>query len=512
MRNKLKATCAVLAAVTTFSVAFAANGTVVEAGNTGAVIESGSVLGGEELSGKDWLFTKNSGITLDKKNSAVRFETGSAGKLFTSYTPAVLGEEAENNLTASFCVTLEKVLKNGAFGFLFGSPKLKSAPENGGTFLYFGKDDNGFFYGLDTFGAENRTLLPKTPLSGDKANVGIAVSGKMRITLTINGAVAYVSQTDGETNPAGFLGFAQLGEESLSADNKTVASVSALRIENEYYMRPETTKSSFANFSGSEFNTKEWFLYSTAACPGGGLFVKDGAIRWDGAGQNSIFATRFKYSNFELVYDLFDVKNEASVGSDGVINAASFWQGVAFGVQGDDIETSFARRDERDCLIYFGASVNAVTGERTGDTEMGFIANGKYAATNVKFPAKYSAFSKGFKDKVTVRILVVDGKLSVGLKLADELAYYTLYEYEFEGGSTPYGFVALHGEGNQNIPGRKLNHGSHYTLDDIRITNYDVKPNLIKVGFTSNVLTPLKDYVYVDPWTNAYLIYNTLGK
>lgn len=260
MRNKLKATCAVLAAVTTFSVAFAANGTVVEAGNTGAVIESGSVLGGEELSGKDWLFTKNSGITLDKKNSAVRFETGSAGKLFTSYTPAVLGEEAENNLTASFCVTLEKVLKNGAFGFLFGSPKLKSAPENGGTFLYFGKDDNGFFYGLDTFGAENRTLLPKTPLSGDKANVGIAVSGKMRITLTINGAVAYVSQTDGETNPAGFLGFAQLGEESLSADNKTVASVSALRIENEYYMRPETTKSSFANFSGSEFNTKEWFL------------------------------------------------------------------------------------------------------------------------------------------------------------------------------------------------------------------------------------------------------------
>ena len=55
-------------------------------------------------------------------------------------------------------------------------------------------------------------------------------------------------------------------------------------------------------------------------------------------------------------------------------------------------------------------------------------------------------------------------------------------------------------------------YGSHFTVDNIGLTNYDSKPNLVKVGYTSNILTPLSDYDYVDSWTDDYLIYKTLGK
>lgn len=142
---------------------------------------------------------------------------------------------------------------------------------------------------------------------------------------------------------------------------------------------------------------------------------------------------------------------------------------------------------------------------------MGFIIAGKYIA-NVTLPDKYDVFSVGYTDKVTVRIIVIDGKLYVGIKLADELNFYNLYEYSFENSDTPYGFIALHGEGNQFVSGRTMYYGSHFTVDNIGLTNYDSKPNLVKVGYTSNILTPLSDYDYVDSWTDDYLIYKTLGK
>ena len=181
-------------------------------------------------------------------------------------------------------------------------------------------------------------------------------------------------------------------------------------IENKYYRRPATPYKATAQFGNNEFNTQEWHLNGTSACPNGDVLVKDGVIRWDGAGQNSMFGSRYKYSNFQLVYDIYDVKNVATRESNGWINAASFWQGVAFGVQGDDIETSVARRDERDCLVYFGASTDEKTGERTGKGSMGFIMAGKYIA-NVVLPDKYDVFSVGYTDKLTVRIVVIDGKI-----------------------------------------------------------------------------------------------------
>lgn len=209
MKKKLKAACALFIAFTAFSVTFD-GGATAKAGNMSVVIEDGSVYNGDELSGGDWLFTKNSGITLDNQNSAIRFDTGATGKLFTSYTSAVYSEEADDNLTAKFDISLDGVLNGGVFGFLFGSPKLKCKVEDGGTFLYFGKDEQGFFYGLDVYGgsAEKRSLMQKTRLEDNEASVSITVSGKKRISLTVNGAIVYESQKDGEVDPDGFVGFA----------------------------------------------------------------------------------------------------------------------------------------------------------------------------------------------------------------------------------------------------------------------------------------------------------------
>lgn len=511
MKKRLKAISGIIVTVMTFALCFT-NPTVVDAGTVGAVIEDGSLYDNDELYSGDWLYSKNSGISLNKQKSSLRFETGNVGKIFTSYTSVAHGEEFEENLVVGFTVEVTKIISGNEFGFIFGSPKLKCEISDGGTFLYFKQESDGIYYGVKQYdGGTESVKKASVKLNGTTASVKIVVSGKKRLALTINDSVVYESETDGDVNPEGFLGFVQSGEESLSSDNKSLVDVTGLYIENKYYRRPATPYKATAQFDNNEFNTQEWHLNGTSACPNGDVLVKDGVIRWDGAGQNSMFGSRYKYSNFQLVYDIYDVKNVATRESNGWINAASFWQGVAFGVQGDDIETSVARRDERDCLVYFGASTDEKTGERTGKGSMGFIMAGKYIA-NVVLPDKYDVFSVGYTDKLTVRIVVIDGKLYVGVKLADEYDFYDLYEYSFENDTTPYGFVAIHGEGNQFVTGRTLYHGSYFTLDNIELTNYDNKPEIVKVGYTSNILPPIPDYDYVDPWTDDYLLYNTLGK
>lgn len=491
----------------------------VDAGTSGVYVENGSVFDGEELSTSEWYFAKSSGVALEEKDDApvIAIKTKDVGKIFTSRTEITSSEEIEECLSVSINLSVIQMLDDKKFGFIFGSPTLLGDIDvSGTTFLWFEKSGSGFNYGLKRFGdGGERVLVSERSLSATAAadmTIDINVSGSGKISFDLNGNSVYVSTEENEVSAKGFLGFVQDGVKSLSSNEKTEIYITDINIVNRFYNRPENPLIVRADFSGNVFNTEEWHLQSKAAAPNGGIFVDNGTLKFDGSGQNAFFGTNYQYSNFVLEYDLFDVKTTATTENDGWLNSVSYWQGVEFGIEGD-ISATFNRNDNRDCLVYFSTGINSTTGERTSnDTKMGFIERGQYRTSSVVLPDKYSMFKDGFENKVRVRLSVIDGKMTVGVKLVEEYEYTEIYSYEFANGYTPFGYVSLHGEGNQNIAGRQFYGASHFTIDNIQIANYDDKPNTVKVGFKSNLVEPTGDYSYINTWTDSYLVVFTKGK
>ena len=516
---KIRNIFAVILAFALLACVYSGGTIAVDAGTSGVYVENGSVFLGEELSTSEWYFAKSAGIQLETQDetSVIAVKTKDVGKLFISRTAIVVSREIENSLSVSLNLSIIKLLENKKFGFIFGSPTLLGDINAAGTtFLWFSESGNGFKYGLMKFEETGeKTFVSARSLSKAAASdftVNIEVSGSGKIVFKLNGDTVYASAQENEASAVGFLGFAQDGVKSLSSSEKTEIYIKDINILNQYYDRPETPLTVRADFSGSEFNTEEWHLQSRAAAPNGGIFVEDDALKFDGSGQGGFFGTNYKYSNFVLEYDLFDVKNYATVESDGWISTASYWQGVVFGIDGD-ISATYGRDDSRDCLVYFSSGINTETGERSSDiTTLGFVEKGKYRTTSVVLPDKYSMFRKGFEGKVRVRLKVIDGKMTVSLKLTDEYDYTEIYSYEFANGYTPSGYVSFHGEGNQFVAGRTYYGASYFTLDNIQITNFDVNPSVIKVGFTGNLIKPLSDYSYVNSWSDSYLVVFTKGK
>ncbi|MBQ9482308.1 MAG: hypothetical protein IJU84_09100 [Clostridia bacterium] len=490
-----------------------------EAGTSGVYVEDGSVFQGQELSISEWYFDKSAGVALEEVGGAstVALKTKDAGKIFTSRTAVTASEEIEECLYVTIGMSIKSLLEGRKFGFVFGSPALLGNIDAAGTtFLWFENSGNGFNYGLKRFGTGGESVLvSESYISSDTASelaIEIAVSGGGRINFNLNGEPVYSSSKDGEVSAEGYLGFAQDGKKSLSSNEKTEIYITDLNIVNRFYNRPENPLVVRADFSGNMFNTEEWHLQSKASVPNGGIFVDDGALRFDGSGQNGFFGTNYQYSNFVLEYDLFDVKTTVTTENDGWVNGVSYWQGVEFGIDGDISATS-SRNEGIHYLVYFSTGIDNATGERTSDdTKMGFIAKGKYITTSVALPDKYSMFKEGFEGKVRVRLSVIDGKMKVSLKLVEEYGYTDIFSYEFANGYTPFGYVSLHGEGNQFTPGRQYYGASYFTLDNIQIVNYDKKPNTVKIGFESNIVEPTKDYPYINTWTDDYLVIFTKGK
>ena len=495
---------------------------LVDAGNSGVQVENGNIFEGEELSISEWDFSITAGIALEKLNagdekSAVAIKTKNTGKLLTSRTKILVTEGIDKALDISMDLSIKKLLDNNKFGFIFGSPKLRGEINaDGTTFLWIEKNAENFNYGLKTYanGTEKELVqsnyLPAS-LASDMS-VDIVVSSSGRITLKVNDGVLYQSLKDNEVNAMGYLGFVQVGVKSLESSEVTEIYIKDINIVNEYYDRPETPLTMRADFSNSEFNTQEWHLQSKSAAPNGGLFVADDMLKFSGSGQGAFYGTNYRYSNFVLEYDVFGAKNYATIESDGWVNTATSWQGVCFGIPGD-ITATLDRNDDRDCLIYFDSPINETTGERTSNvTNFNFLERGKYVITSLALPEKYAFFKPGFEDTVRVRLSIIDGVMKVSVKLVDEYNFTEIYSYEFANGYTPTGFVSLHGEGNQFVKKRTNYSASYFNLDNIEITNYDYKPNVITVGFTTNVLKPLGDYAYVNTWSDSYLLQFTKGK
>lgn len=493
---------------------------IVNAGYNGNVISDNSMFDslygsvfGYSIDFSEWKYIRNFGIEM-QDNKLLFTKNWDIGNPFLSRTSVEKSDDVNDCLHVDFDMNINNITENKKFGFVFGIPRLDGDVENSNSsFLYFYKNDSKYYCGLSNFNETETVLFNDLEIDGYQLQnimINFDVTSNGKLFLKINNQIIYQSNVANEVNAEGYLGFTQSGNYT---DNTTFVEIeiTSLNISNSYYSRPEAPLIIKEDFNDNLFNANAWSLMSTASPYGKGLFIKDGVLKFDGAGENSNFLSDYKYSNFELKYDLFDIINDATTDSiSGDIIAASQWQGVSWGELSNEQEQVL--NSYVNCsFVYFCASFDSVTGERNNDTSLNFMLNGTQLAS-IKLPLKYQCFNKGYDDKVCIKISVIDGILKVKIKLINEIEYTEIFTYEYKNHITPIGYVIIRAEGNQYVKNWTIATGSYYSIDNVSLLNLDIDPNVKEIEFKSNIVAPLNDYVYYDPWSDNYLISKTKGK
>ena len=490
------------------------------AGKAGGYVVDGEKLSTETLSQAEWRFD-DTGVTL-KDGALVFDELYDVENPVLSRTAAYSSEEIEESLEIRYVLTVDEIKGNKQFGLGFGIPRLnRDITEEGAAFLYAQATEKGIGFGLSTVKDGEVVQLKELTHYGSKAKdvaITVQITNKGAVTVLLGSSFFYAGP-EGEVIPDGYLGFSSSGNWT-DDENYVKATVKNFVAYNEYYAKPEAPLQVLADFSNDEFNVNEWTMSASNISGGSGIVCKDGILRFDGAGQNAAIGAQFKYSNFELQLDFFDMKNTLTAHTNGTPIPPSQWFQISWGT---DAASAYA------AASYYGAEYRLIfeTGLDLNPDSPTYLqrpANGGlgvhfYDSTGWKgatpIPAKYAFNHPSFDPNTVVqmRLVNVDGSAILYMKLETETEWTEIWRHSYANGVMPLGYVVLRGEGNQFAGTRnQYYHGGWYSLDNIMIKNYDKNPSVVAVTFESNRVPPVPDYDYKSPFVDTYLISHTGGK
>lgn len=490
------------------------------AGKAGGYVVDGEKLSTETLSQAEWRFD-DTGVTL-KDGVLVFDELYDVENPVLSRTAVYSSEEIDEALEIRYVLTVDEIKGNKQFGLGFGIPRLnRDITEEGAAFLYAQATEKGIGFGLSTVKDGEVVHLKELTHYGSKAKdvaITVQITNKGAVTVLLGSSFFYAG-TEGEVMPDGYLGFSSSGNWT-DDENYVKATVKNFVAYNEYYAKPEAPLQVLADFSNDEFNVNEWTMSASNITGGSGIVCKDGILRFDGAGQNAAIGAQFKYSNFELQLDFFDMKNTLTAHTNGTPIPPSQWFQISWGT---DAASAYA------AASYYGAEYRLIfeTGLDLNPDSPTYLqrpANGGlgvhfYDSTGWKgatpIPAKYAFNHPSFDPNTVVqmRLVNVDGSAILYMKLETETEWTEIWRHSYANGVMPLGYVVLRGEGNQFAGTRnQYYHGGWYSLDNIMIKNYDKNPSVVAVTFESNRVPPVPDYDYKSPFVDTYLISHTGGK
>lgn len=493
--------------------------TPASAGKSGGYVVDSSKLSTETLSQAEWKFD-DTGVYL-KEGALVFDELYDIENPVLSRTAAHSSEEEKQALEMRYTITIDEIKGEKQFGLGFGIRRLdRDIDEDGASFLYAQATEKGVGFGLSTMKDGEVVQLKELTHFGSKVKdvaVTVRVTNEGAVTVILGSSIFYAGQP-GEVTPDGFLGFSSSGGWS-SDDNYVKASIANFVAYNEYYAKPESPLMVVADFTNDEFNANEWAMHSTQIGSGSGIIAEDGHLTFKGTGQNSAIAAQFKYSNFELQYEIFGMKNTLT-SHNGVPVPPSIWTQIAWGTDGDSAYG---------VASYYGAEYRLIfeTALDTNPNSPTYLQRPAGGGASVHFydptgwkgsypiPEKYNFALANFdpETRVQIRLVNVDGVATLYMKLLDETQWTQIWSTTYANGVMPLGYVAFRSEGNQFAATRnQYYHGGWFSIDNIMIKNYDKNPNLTTVTFESNRLPVIPDYDYKDPYVDTYLISYTGGK
>ena len=399
----------------------------------------------------------------------------------------------KNCLSAEVNVDIKKITNGGQFGLCYGLEKLNSEILSAGS-TYIGFTKSSEAWKMTVKYADENAVVTKGEalLPTGKFTLQTEVSADGTAEIFIDGEM--ILRAEG-TNAEGYI---CLGQKSVAA-GAVEAEIDNVVILNNYYDRPQNSEI-IADFNDDDYNVNDWYIKSTGF--GGissGLYVSEGQLHFNNVAQDTTFATRRKYSNFELRFDITDLRRRVVYDEKGnKTYPVSSWIGVSFGCDREYVEdiVNFGEFYGTAPLLYFYVDLDAETWEKTSKTKL--MLNNYGAYQSFELPDKFDFYDAANADKIVkIKMTMEDGVLTVKMKYDDGF-YETVLMKDF--GFTPLGFVQFWGMGDlgyDSTGGDALMVGK-FTLDNISVSNLDKKPNIVDSKYESSKRPEREDYPYEE--------------
>lgn len=404
-------------------------------------------------------------------------------------------------LKLEFKVRPERIVGDKRFEVRLGMREISDLSDSPDSYaLYLAQKNGALVYGLtyhcrpEGYASATEVIkIAETPLPYDFGEeIAFEIRQDYDGLLSVYAGGKLLKTVSGLPRPGGYIGFMQSGA-STDGQNYIEAELDDVCVYNRYDERPENTGIDL-DFSSGEINVNEWHVSSNASYGRtGGVYVGDGALRFDNVGNDSKFVTKYRYANFEMTFDIVDLRRRAVKDAFGnKIYPVSSVFGVMFGIE--TYAATFMSMYMQSPMLSFQTTVDAETWEKAGDTVVTLYGSDANDA-GTALPEKYDFFDPANEDKrVNVFVSHIDSRFVVKLKYEGETEWHTVYDKTF--GRAYIGHIAVWGMGAGSTA--DMISCGQFAIDNLKIANRDSVPNTVEVPFVSNRQPAPGDYIYQD--------------
>lgn len=314
---------------------------------------------------------------------------------------------------------------------------------------------------------------PKSAGSLTNSNlVEIAVNTNQTMTVAVNSYQLFSVELP--ISGEGRIGFLQSGNCGVTLKD--------IRIVSHLYDSPQNCDI-LEDFESSSFNANLLSAKMRGAsyvCWPSGTAIEEYngsmAFGYTNAGESYI-ATKYMYSNFEMSFDVPYLQRKNIIDENGNLTTSiSNHFGISYGGEACDFDYA-GYTDAVTDVLWFNTNSHIVS-MKTGE-------NANVAEKGIPFFSKDS--DRGFSVKVAMQ----DSIVTVWMKWLDETVYTEVFRYQLST-RTPTGYLHIWTDGPTNL-----------AIDNLKIINTDINPNLVDVEYRSSIIEDPGDYVY-QPTPKVY--------
>ena len=496
------------------------NAVTAKAGSSEVYIASSTSIDDTSINSGDFLTTGK----VAAENGKAKFNTLSEKEKLTTKTKAFNLKEYGVTTMLDFSSTLNfsSFAEDGNFSMAFGLNNLKNetgAEDSFAVKVNYDSASKKFSIGVSEYTKDGEiSAYAPTVIGAIKINrdvtfkVFVDTDCNLTVSVLPTGASSetkLVSRYGLNVNPEGYISYISSGRNEITLSDPQILVYE--------YDAPETIDYT-ETFDKNGYNSNVFYSASTASpITPSSLSVENGALRFKNTAAAYI-STRYKYSNFELSFDITDMARTATFDDNGnVVSLINSWFGIAFGVNSIDERPDTTTRYST--WLQLGRVVPGVENfvKPANVHYLLWDNNGNWNnVTDPQFMTDFNPWSTKYDGEViNVKFAVTDGLVELFMKTDGDPDWGGPY-FTHDFGKVKTGYVRIFTAGNTGIETKGIEHNDvgNFTIDNLSIKDTDhenAKTLLPTPEYKSNLWGKTPDYDYKTKPDDKDLIGNKIS-
>ena len=496
------------------------NAVTAKAGSSEVYIASSTSIDDTSINSGDFLTTGK----VAAENGKAKFNTLSEKEKLTTKTKAFNLKEYGVTTLLDFSSTLNfsSFAEDGNFSMAFGLNNLKNetgAEDSFAVKVNYDSASKKFSIGVSEYTKDGEiSVYASTVIGAIKINrdvtfkVFVDTDCNLTVSVLPTGASSETKLVSGyglNVNPEGYISYISSGRNEITLSDPQILVYE--------YDAPETIDYT-ETFDKNGYNSNVFYSASTASpITPSSLSVENGALRFKNTAAAYI-STRYKYSNFELSFDITDMARTATFDDNGnVVSLINSWFGIAFGVNSIDEAPDTTTRYST--WLQLGRVVPGVENfvKPANVHYLLWDNNGNWNnVTDPQYMTDFNPWSTKYDGEViSVKFAVTDGLVELFMKIGGDPDWGEPY-FTYDFGKVKTGYVRIFTAGNTGIEtkGIEYNDVGNFTIDNLSIKDTDhenAKTLLPTPEYKSNLWGKTPDYDYKTKPDDKDLIGNKIS-